>query len=90
MATTTDSNGYYQFGTRSLLSVGSYTVTPSGDFIPVNKDVTISTQALGNLGDVSWPVYDVDFEFLAETKTLFDTRMDYDVGDTPRSVTIST
>ncbi len=66
MTTTTDSNGYYQFGTlENMLSAGSYTVTPlySGYSItPTSRNVSFTTQTLEGLGDVSMPASGVDFE----------------------------
>jgi len=63
MSTTTDSDGYYQFGDLdNPLSEGSYTVTPSisqSNIIPPNKHVTL---AIPPSESVPWPAIGVDFE----------------------------
>jgi hypothetical protein len=62
MSTTTDSDGNYQLGSLTdILSAGSYTVTPSGNFSPANRNITIATQTLDDIGDVPWFVDGVDF-----------------------------
>lgn len=86
MTTTTDTDGYYQFGSRaSKLLAGDYTVKPSGSPTVPSKDVTITTRTLGQLGDVPWPVYGVDFLVAG---TLFNTWAQYDVGEGAMSLAI--
>jgi hypothetical protein len=89
MTTTTDSDGYYQFGSRAdMLSLGFYTVMPSGNFTPATRYVTITEQPVDNLKDVPRPVYGVNFKGMAEDKILFNPRIDYDVDPSPYSVAI--
>ncbi len=64
---TTDTNGWYCFGNPAnddSLPAGNYLITPvlSGfSFTPDNKTVPITTQIMGDYGDVSLPVAGVDF-----------------------------
>lgn len=80
MTTTTDSNGDYQFGTLdNLLTAGSYTVTPSGDFIPESRDITINSITIENGVVVPWPVTGVSFSsinFLDEEEQSFLTNQE--------------
>jgi len=67
MAATSNSDGYFQFGTLSnMLPVGSYAVTPSRlgcTFTPaINDNITIATLTLEGLGDVPQPVSDINFQ----------------------------
>jgi len=62
MTTTTDTGGNYQFGTvDNILSAGTYTIIPSGEVTPETRTVSLTTQTLGELGDVPFPAFGVDF-----------------------------
>jgi len=66
--TTTNSKGYYFFGDIKKLDIippGNYTVTPSESgytFTPERTDVTLNSQRLGDLEEITGPKVHVDFE----------------------------
>jgi hypothetical protein len=59
---TTDSNGYYQFGiSDNFLSAGNYTVAPLGNSTPESQNVTINTGTMEGYGEIPLPITGVDF-----------------------------
>ena len=83
MTTTTDRDGYYQFGEEgNTLSPGSYTVTPSKpgySFTPTSKNASVTTLELSDSKTIPLGVNDVDFvmsEPSYETTAAFHELMD--------------